>query len=162
MNKILPVAIIGGGPVGIAAAAHLVKRNEAFILFESGKEIGTNFLDYGHVRLFSPWEYNIDEAAKELLLKHHISLPPKDELPLGEEIVFKYLKPLSQLPEMKPYIHMNSRVLHVGKKGFDKVKTKGRDQAPLSFELKLTTKKRKYMKQKQLLMLQGLGKIQTH
>lgn len=54
INSTLPVAIIGGGPVGIAAAAQLVKRNEAFILFESGKEIGTNFLDYGHVRLFSP------------------------------------------------------------------------------------------------------------
>ncbi|MGJ0173250.1 MULTISPECIES: NAD(P)-binding domain-containing protein [Bacillus] len=155
MNKILPVAIIGGGPVGIAAAAHLVKRNEAFILFESGKEIGTNFLDYGHVRLFSPWEYNIDEAAKELLLKHHISLPPKDELPLGEEIVFKYLKPLSQLPEMKPYIHMNSRVLHVGKKGFDKVKTKGRDQAPFILRVKVDNKEEKIYEAKAVIDATG-------
>ncbi|MCY7977326.1 NAD(P)-binding domain-containing protein [Bacillus inaquosorum] len=136
INSTLPVAIIGGGPVGIAAAAHLVKRNEQFILFESEEEIGTNFSDYGHVRLFSPWEYNIDEAAKELLVKHHIPLPPKDELPFGEEIVSKYLKPLTQLPEMKPYIHVNSRVLHVGKKGFDKVKTKGRDQAPFFIRVK--------------------------
>ncbi|MEC1262081.1 NAD(P)-binding domain-containing protein [Bacillus swezeyi] len=135
-NKTLPVAIIGGGPVGTAAAAHLILRNEPFILFEEGKDIGTNFLDYGHVRLFSPWEYNIDEAAKALLKKHHVPLPDKDELPLGAEIVSRYLKPLTELPEMKPYIHLKSRVVHVGKKGFDKTKTKGRDQSPFILHVK--------------------------
>ena len=35
MNQ-LPVAIIGGGPVGAAAAAHLLKRGEAPVLFEAG------------------------------------------------------------------------------------------------------------------------------
>ncbi len=67
MKENLPVVIIGGGPVGIAAAAHLIKRNESFLLFESGKQIGNHFLDYGHVRLFSSWEFNIDQAARELL-----------------------------------------------------------------------------------------------
>ncbi|MGX9292534.1 NAD(P)-binding protein [Bacillus sp. A015] len=43
MKENLPVVIIGGGPVGIAAAAHLIKRNESFLLFESGKQIGKFF-----------------------------------------------------------------------------------------------------------------------
>ncbi len=53
-NNKLPVAIIGGGPVGLAAAAHLIKRNQSFILFEAGKTVGTNILDWGHVKVFSP------------------------------------------------------------------------------------------------------------
>lgn len=42
--KQLPVAIIGGGPVGLAAAAHLAKHGESFILLEAGANIGSNIL----------------------------------------------------------------------------------------------------------------------
>src|SRR5690625_6350247 len=65
----LPVAIIGGGPVGLSAASHLVSRNQPFILFESGEQVGTSFLDYGHVRLFSPWEYK-DRKSTRLNSSH--------------------------------------------------------------------------------------------
>ena len=55
LNKELPIAIIGAGPVGLAAAAHLVNIGERFILLESGESVGSNILCWGHVRLFSPW-----------------------------------------------------------------------------------------------------------
>lgn len=126
----LPVAIIGGGPVGLAAAAQLAVKGEDFILFESGSSLGTNFLDYGHVKLFSPWRYNMDAAAKELLLKNGYSLPAADELPLGLEIAENYLQPLGKLPELAPYIHLNSRVLHISKSGLDKMKDQGRENLP--------------------------------
>ena len=32
MNAHLPVAIIGAGPVGLAAAAHLVERGKNFVV----------------------------------------------------------------------------------------------------------------------------------
>ncbi|AKL86434.1 secreted protein [Bacillus atrophaeus UCMB-5137] len=136
MKNSLPVAIIGGGPVGAAAAARLVQKQVPFILFEAGEGIGTHFLDYRHVRLFSPWAYNIDQAAKELLMKHNVPLPPEEELPHGEEIVSLYLKPLTQLPELKPHIYVNTRVVHVGRKGFDKVKTAEREKAPFVLRVK--------------------------
>ncbi|MCP2034852.1 thioredoxin reductase [Planomicrobium sp. HSC-17F08] len=129
----LPVAIIGGGPVGLAAAAQLVRRGQSFVLFESGAQLGMNFLDYGHVRLFSTWQYNIDEAAKELLEQHHTPLPDPQELPYGREIVEQYLQPLGNLPDMKPFIHLNSRVVHISRQGLDKVKSIGREERP--FEL---------------------------
>ncbi|MFB5664158.1 NAD(P)-binding domain-containing protein [Alteribacillus sp. HJP-4] len=132
-NSSLPVAIIGGGPAGLAAAAHLSKRGHSFLLFESGEKLGNHFLDYAHVRLFSTWEYNIDEAAKYLLEKNGVELPNPDELPLGGEIATKYLQPLGNLPELKPFIYLNSKVVHTARKGFDKVKSKGREDAP--FEL---------------------------
>ena len=32
----LPVAVIGAGPVGLAAAAHLAERGVPFVVFEAG------------------------------------------------------------------------------------------------------------------------------
>ena len=63
----LPIGIIGAGPIGLAVAAHLHKQGLPFYVFESGAQVGANFLDYKHVRLFSPWLYNIDPASKEIL-----------------------------------------------------------------------------------------------
>lgn len=132
MNS-LPVAIIGGGPVGLAAAAQLVNRNQSFVLFEAGAQLGRNFLDYGHVRLFSTWQYNMDSAAKSLLEKNGVPLPDPAQLPLGRDIAARYLQPLGELPELKPYIHLDSRVVHIARQGLDKMKTEGRDERP--FEL---------------------------
>lgn len=129
----LPVAIIGGGPVGLAAAAQLVKRGQSFVLFEKGTQLGTNFLDYGHVRLFSMWQYNIDEAAKELLEQHDIPMPDPIAFPYGRDIAEQYLQPLGQLPEIEPFIHLSSQVLHINRLGLDKVKSEGREGRP--FEL---------------------------
>ncbi|WP_435867134.1 FAD-dependent oxidoreductase [Streptosporangium canum] len=63
-NAELPVALIGAGPIGLAAAAHLVERGLPFILFEAGAEAGTSVRQWGHVHLFSPWRYNTDAAAR--------------------------------------------------------------------------------------------------
>ena len=67
MKNNLPIAIIGAGPVGLAAAAHLTLRNLPFIIFEAGNTVAANVLDWAHVRVFSPWKYNIDKAARQLL-----------------------------------------------------------------------------------------------
>jgi 2-polyprenyl-6-methoxyphenol hydroxylase-like FAD-dependent oxidoreductase len=50
----LPVAIIGGGPVGLAAAAHLIERDIPVRLYEAGATVGASVRDWGHVRTFSP------------------------------------------------------------------------------------------------------------
>ncbi|MGG6447686.1 FAD-dependent oxidoreductase [Pseudobacillus badius] len=126
----LPVAIIGAGPIGLAAAAHLTERGEKFILFESGTQIGSNILEWGHVRLFSPWQYNIDKAAKNLLDKHGWKAPSLEDLPLGKELVEQYLEHLAKLPEIKPYVLLNTKVLSVSRKGMDKMKTANREIVP--------------------------------
>lgn len=133
MTTTLPVAIIGGGPAGLAAAAHLVQYKQPFVLFEGGSALGTHFLEYGHVRLFSTWRYNIDTASKALFKQHGIALPDPERLPYGREIAQQYLQPLGQLPELEPFIHLNSRVVHVQRQGLDKMKTAGREEKP--FEL---------------------------
>lgn len=67
MSKVKMVAIIGAGPVGLAAAAHILERGMTPIVFEAGPEAGHSVRQWQHVQLFSPWEYNIDKAAARLL-----------------------------------------------------------------------------------------------
>lgn len=128
----LPVAIIGGGPIGLAAAAHLADRNIPFVLFEAGESVGQNFLSWGHVRVFSPWEYNLDKAAVKLLSQTDWISPDPAVYPTGKEIVEQYFFPLAQHPAIKPYLHLNTKVRSVGRKGLDKMKTAGREDKPFS------------------------------
>lgn len=125
----LPVAVIGAGPVGLAAAAHLLARGFTPLVLEAGKDVGTNLESYRHVRLFSPWQYNIDKAARRLLEAHGWTAPGNDGLPTAGEIIDHYLQPLAQLPALAPHIHTGQRVLQVARAGFDKVKSRGRAAA---------------------------------
>ncbi|TJY36532.1 NAD(P)-binding domain-containing protein [Pontimicrobium aquaticum] len=134
-NHDLPVAIIGGGPVGLSAAAHLKKSNQPFILFETGNQIGTNILKWGHIRMFSPWEYNIDKVAETFLRQALLAIPKKEDIPYGKEIVEDYLKPLANLPGIKEHIHLNSKVIAIGRSGLDKMKDAKREELPFSIQV---------------------------
>ncbi|MCR8842594.1 NAD(P)-binding domain-containing protein [Paenibacillus sp. SC116] len=133
MNKccgVLPIAIIGGGPVGLAAAAHLVSKGESFVLFETANDIAGNINRWSHVRLFSPWQFNIDKVAKQLLEENGWKAPIHTDIPTGAELVTQYLAPLSKLPTIQPHIHFNAKVTAVSRKGLSKVKTAGREKLP--------------------------------
>ncbi|OMF18518.1 hypothetical protein BK133_30495 [Paenibacillus sp. FSL H8-0548] len=128
----LPVAIIGAGPVGLAAAAHLISKGEKFLLIEAGSEVGANIKKWGHVKLFSPWEHNIDKTARQLLLSSGWVDPQNNEIPTGEELVEQYLVPLAELSLISPHLHLNTKVTAISRKGLSKVKTIGRDQLPFA------------------------------
>lgn len=127
----LPVAIIGAGPVGLAAAAHLVRRGIRPVVLEQGPAIGHAVRQWAHVRLFSPWSFNIDAAAAGLLAEAGWQPPPPGSLlPTGGEIVERYLEPLAKHPAIAPHIRLNARVETVTRKGFDKMHGPGREAAP--------------------------------
>ena len=126
----LPVAVIGAGPVGLAAAAHLLARGETPIVLESGSSVGASIRSWAHVRVFSPWQYMIDGAAASLLERSGWTSPPAEALPTGGELVARYLEPLATLPEITLRLHLNTRVVSVARLGFDKMKTPGREDAP--------------------------------
>ena len=63
----LPVAIIGAGPIGLAAAANLVERGIDFVVFEAGDSVADSVRQRGHTRLFSPWQQLVDPASRRLL-----------------------------------------------------------------------------------------------
>jgi thioredoxin reductase len=133
----LPVAIIGAGPVGLAAAAHLVSRGETPIVLEAGPAVGATVRQWGHVRIFSPWRYNVDAAAVVMLEKSGWTMPDPEHLPTGQELVEDYLEPLAQLSEMRPHLRLHTRVLSITRLGHDKLRTSGREHAP--FVLRVAT-----------------------
>ncbi len=126
----LPVAVIGAGPVGLAAAAHLVQRGLPVVVFESGGNVAAHLSGYGHVRLFSPWRYNMDHAARALLDAEGWHAPDDTQLPTAGEVVREYLGPLARTAALAPHIRFNTCVIAVSRAGFDKSKTAGRDSAP--------------------------------
>lgn len=135
-SKAVPIAVIGAGPIGLAAAAHLEQQDLPFVVFEAGQNAGTTVSEWGHVRLFSPWRYNTDAEARRLLEKTGWSLPDTDHLPTGTDFVESYLLPLATHPRLKPHIRYGSRVSAISRDGFDRVKTTGRHTAP--FVVRLT------------------------
>lgn len=130
MEQNLPVVVIGGGPVGLATAAHLLARGLTPLVLEAGSTVGAGMLRWAHVRMFSPWAFAIDRAAGALLARHGWSPPNPAELPTGGEIVERYLRPLAATPEMAPHIRTGTRVLAVTKEHRDRMKDAGRKEAP--------------------------------
>lgn len=133
----LPVAVIGGGPVGLAAAAHLLARGETPLVLEAGDEVGANIRQWSHVRLFSPWRYDVDAASAALLEAHGWQRPDPEEYPTGGDLVDRYLAPLAATPEIAPHLRLGARVVAVTRLGFDKMKTAGREKAPFQLTLRL-------------------------
>jgi thioredoxin reductase len=131
----LPVAIIGAGPVGLAAAAHLLERGETPLVLEASTAVGASVRAWGHVQLFSPWRYVVDAAAERLLTDAGWQAPPPDDYPTGHELVEQYLLPLAALPQVAPHLRLGYHVQAVARFGFDKMKTEGRSQAPFVVEV---------------------------
>ncbi|MET8262595.1 NAD(P)-binding domain-containing protein [Micromonospora arida] len=131
----LPTIVIGAGPTGLAAAAHLHERGLPFTVLEAGDTPGPAVRQWGHVRVFSPWRYNIDPAARRLLDEAGWVAPDPGALPTGAELVDDYLRPLAQLPQLKPHVRYGARVEAISRLGLDRLRTAGRDTAPFLLRL---------------------------
>ncbi|MEL6822728.1 MAG: FAD-dependent oxidoreductase, partial [Calditrichota bacterium] len=125
-----PIIIIGAGPVGLAAAAHLIKRGEQPILLESGKTVGATIQTWRHVRMFSPWKMALDETAVSLLEPTGWQQPNLKRLPTGSDLLDDYLLPLAETDEIKRALRYSHKVIAVGRDGTDKVKSEARDKRP--------------------------------
>jgi len=126
----LPVAVIGAGPVGLAAAAHLAERGLDFLVLESGEAVGATVAAWGHVRVFSPWRYNTDAAARRMLATVAWAEPDPDVLPTGRELVDDYLVPLAGHPAIAARLRLRTRVAAITRVGYDRVRSAGRETAP--------------------------------
>ena len=136
----LPVAIIGAGPVGLAAAANLVERGIDFVVHEAGATIASSVLSWGHIRLFSPWKHLIDPAARRLLEAHGWVEPRRQgSAPFGSELVEQYLAPLAALPSIAPRIHTGISVIAVTRQGMDRTRSTGRESTPFTLRIKDAT-----------------------
>ncbi|WP_345762405.1 NAD(P)-binding domain-containing protein [Diaminobutyricibacter sp. McL0608] len=132
----LPVAIIGAGPIGLAAAANLVERGIDFVIYESGESAGSSIDQWGHILFFSPWRHLIDPAARRLLEANGWRAPGDVTAPTGADFLSRYLRPLAQLDEIASRTRSGITVSAVSRVGMDRTRTANRAQTP--FLLRIT------------------------
>ncbi|WP_245623307.1 FAD-dependent oxidoreductase [Spirillospora albida] len=134
----LPVVVIGAGPVGLSAAAHLAERGLDFLVLEAGDRVGASIRQWSHVALFSPWRYGIDPAARRLLDAAGWAAPDPDALPTGGRLVGDYLEPLAALGPIAPRLRTGTRVEAISRAGYDRVRSAGRENAPFVLRVRHT------------------------
>lgn len=140
MNEPHPVIVIGAGPIGLAAAAHLLERHQDVRILEAGDSAGAAIAEWGHIKLFSTWRYNIDAASRRLLetptdtYAGDWKAPRETRLPTGSDMVAAYLAPLAAHPAMAPRITYGRRVTKVTRiqsdgTGVDKTRSARREDS---------------------------------
>jgi thioredoxin reductase len=114
----------------------LIERGFSPVVFEAGASVGSSLESFRHVQLFSPWRYNVDPAARRLLEATGWTMPPEAELPTAGAMIDRYLAPLAALPAVAAALRLSHRVVGISRDGFDKVKSRGREEAPFVIRTK--------------------------
>ena len=125
----LPVVIVGAGPQGLAAAAHLVERGQDVLVLERGATAAAAVAEWGHVRLFSGWSELVDAAARRLL-EATGWIEPSEGYPTGQEWVDGYLAPLADA--LGARVRTGTTVTGIARAGRDRVVDSGRRDAPFT------------------------------
>jgi hypothetical protein len=126
----LPVVVIGAGPVGLAAAAHLLERGQTTIVLEAGERPAAGVRGWAHVRLFSAWGQIVDEAARRLLEPTGWTAPDASAYPTGGEWAAGYLDPLAAA--LGDTVRLRHRVTGITRDGVDRLSDAGRDATPFA------------------------------
>jgi thioredoxin reductase len=130
----LPTLVIGAGPIGLAAAAHLLERGQDPLVVERGPRAASSVRAWGHVRLFSRWSELVDPAAARLLEPTGWTAPDADRYPTGAEWAELYLQPLADA--LGDRVSYGSAVTGVARRGRDRVVDSGRSGQPFTVHLR--------------------------
>ncbi len=123
----LPV-VVGAGPAGLAAAAHLTGRGIEALVLEAGAKAGAAVREWSHVRLFSTWGEVVDPAAEKLLAPTGWTRPDPATYPSGGDWVEQYLQPLADALGDK--VRTSATVTGVSREGRDRIVDADREQQP--------------------------------
>jgi thioredoxin reductase len=130
----LPVVVIGAGPVGLAAAAHLLERGIEPLVLEAGDRPGASVREWAHVRLFSPWSEVTDPAAEKLLAPTGWVRPDGATYPTGGDWAELYLQPLADV--LGERVRLGARVTGVSRAGRDRVVDTDREKQPFTVHVR--------------------------
>ncbi|RAZ33414.1 FAD-dependent oxidoreductase [Microbacterium sp. SMR1] len=132
MEDVLPVAVIGAGPQGLAAAAHLAERSVPVVVLEAGSSPAAAVAEWGHVRLFSEWPELIDAAGARLLDGSGWQAPTTG-YPTGAQWIERYLAPLAVA--LGDRVRFGARVTGVSRLGRDRLVDAGRGDQPFTLHV---------------------------
>ncbi|GLZ32221.1 flavoprotein [Lentzea sp. NBRC 105346] len=124
------MVVVGAGPAGLSAAAHLVERGERVLVLEAGDQAGAAVAEWNYVRLFSQWSELVDPAAARLLEDAGWIRPEATTYPTGREWAELYLRPLAAV--LGERVRFGARVVGVARRGRDRVVDGGREDEPLT------------------------------
>ncbi|MEW1599478.1 FAD-dependent oxidoreductase [Streptomyces sp. NPDC093808] len=124
----LPVVVIGAGPTGLAAAAHLVERGTEPQVLEAGPAAASAVREWSHVRLFSTWGEVVDPAAEKLLAPTGWTRPDPAIYPSGGDWADLYLQPLAEA--LGDRVRYGATVTGVSRAGRDRIVDADREQQP--------------------------------
>ena len=131
----LPVVVIGAGPQGLAAAAHLLERGLTPLVLEQGLTPASAVAEWGHVRLFSAWPELVDTAGARLLESEGWAAP-ESGYPTGAEWIERYLAPLARA--LGAHVRYGARVVGVSRKGRDRLVDADRAEQPFTVHVTTT------------------------
>ncbi|MEU2400428.1 NAD(P)-binding domain-containing protein [Kribbella sp. NPDC020789] len=127
-NAELPVVVIGAGPVGLAAAVHLLDQGLEPLVLEAGSTAGAAVREWSHVRLFSTWGEVVDPAAEKLLASTGWTKPDPAAYPSGGDWADLYLRPLADA--LGERVRHDARVTGVSRAGRDRIVDADRENRP--------------------------------
>lgn len=133
------IAIIGAGPIGLEAALAASEAGVPFTLYEAGSTAGASILEWGHVRLFTPWALNLSERARRRLLDMGLGPEDPDHCPTGSDFVRDGLRPLAEAEDISPNLRLGVRVVQVGREARmknDEIGTPARADTPFRLLLR--------------------------
>lgn len=124
----LPVVVIGAGPAGLAAAAHLIDQGMEPLVLEAGPAAGAAVREWSHVRLFSTWGEVVDPVAEKLLAPTGWTRPDPATYPSGGDWADRYLQPLAAV--LGDRVRTGARVTGVSRSGRDRIVDADREAQP--------------------------------
>lgn len=120
MSETTPrIAILGAGPTGIEAALAAAGSGFPFTVFEASPGAAGHLRQWGHVRLFTPWEMSVSERARRRLGEAGTDVPAGSGCPTGHELA-GVLDRVAALPDLAPHVRFGTRVLAIGREGLIK------------------------------------------